>query len=149
MYIEFTNKLKSKKRSHIENIIRFCVLEMLNEKDWTGLEIEVNVTKSTADGFCEYSDTNFSPKSFILEINKDLEGEELTKTVIHEMVHVKQYVKGQLKERYNPVHHHLWHKEMIIVNDDNFYSVPWEVEARELEQILFERYSNVYNTQIN
>jgi len=140
MYIEFTNRLKSKKRFHIENIIRFCVLEMLNEKDWTGLEIEVNVTKSTADGFCEYSDTNISPKSFILEINKDLEGDELTKTVIHEMVHVKQYVKGQLKERYTPVHHHLWYKEMIIVNDDNFYDVPWEVEARELEEKLFHTY---------
>jgi len=141
MYINFTKKTNAVKRSHIENIIRFCVLEMLNEKDWTGLEIEVNITKSTADGFCEYTDTNFSPKAFTLEINKDLKGDELVKTVIHEMVHVKQYVKGQLKERYKPNHHHLWYKEMIIVNDDNFFDVPWEVEARELEEILFERYT--------
>lgn len=140
MYIEFTKKLNLKKQSLIEDVIRFCAAQLLTEKDWTGLEIEVNVTKSTADGFCEYVDTNVNPKSFIIEIHNKLSGTELIKTVMHEMVHVKQYVKGELKERYKPNHHHVWHKELIIVNSKNFNDVPWEVEARDLEEKLFNEY---------
>ena len=93
--------------------------------------------KLWADGFCQYEDSNIRPRSFVLEISKDLEGEELIKTIAHELVHVKQYVKGELKERYKPNYYHMWHKELIIVNEDNFYDVPWEVEARKLEQELF------------
>tara|TARA_R110000787_G_scaffold24096_2_gene68665 strand:- start:3178 stop:3297 length:120 start_codon:yes stop_codon:yes gene_type:complete len=36
----------------------------------------------------------------------------------------------------------MWHKELIIVNNDNFYDVPWEEEARKLEQELFLLYES-------
>jgi len=149
MYIEFTGRISKTKRIRIEDIINFCAVELLTKKDWNGLEIEVKMKSLKGFcGFCDYVDNNVNPKSFLLEIAKDITGEELEKTVMHEMVHVKQYVKGELKERYKPNHHLIWHKEVFAAGEYE-ENVPWEVEAFKLENKLFERFNNVHNIKTN
>jgi hypothetical protein len=140
MFIEFVNNISISKQKVIKDAALFFASKLIPARLFPLLEIDINVTKSSADGFCEYTDSNINPRSFTIELNKKLKGDELVKTIAHEMVHVKQYVKGELKERYKPHHHHLWHKELIIINDKNWYDVPWEVEARDLEEKLFNEY---------
>lgn len=135
-----------KQKKIVAEAVLYFVDRLIHPRTRNILEITIIRKKIWADGFCQYEDSNIHPRSFILEISNELDGEELIKTIAHELVHVKQYVKNELRERYKPYHHHMWHKELIIVNDDNCYDVPWEVEARELEEELFERYNNVYNT---
>lgn len=144
MYISFVNKIHGNKQALIENAILFFAENLISKRTSKTLEIDVHVTNSSADGFCEYNDSNINPRSFTIVLDKNLTGNELIKTIAHELVHVKQYVKGELKERYKPKHHHLWHNKKFTVNDSNYNDVPWEVEAREFEIKLFNIYRCKY-----
>jgi hypothetical protein len=135
MYFDVKGFSRKQKRV-VTDAALFFIDKLIHPNTLKVLELTIVRKKIWADGFCQFEDSNIRPRSFILEISNQLEGEELIKTIAHELVHVKQYVKGELKERYKPNHYHMWHKELIIVNDDNFYDVPWEVEARQLEEIF-------------
>lgn len=136
MYLDIKGFNRKQKKLVTEAALCF-IDKLIHPNTQRVLELTIVRKKLWADGFCQYEDSNIRPRSFILEISDQLDGEELIKTIAHELVHVKQYVKGELKERYKPNYYHMWYKELIIVNDDNFYDVPWEVEARDLENTLY------------
>lgn len=144
MYISFVNKIDSSRQTLIESAVVFFADYLISKRCCKTLEIDIHITNSTADGFCEYNDSNINPRSFTIELDKNLTGSELIKTIAHEMVHVKQYVKGELKERYKPRYHHLWYNKKVTVNDNNYNDVPWEVEARNFEIKLFNIYTCKY-----
>jgi len=64
-----------------------------------------------------------------------LDEDEYLRTLFHELIHVKQFVKGELKDRRS---HKYWKNEDIsnIEYDDD----PSEIEAREMEEVLLEKY---------
>ena len=145
MYLDVKGFNRKQKRI-VTDAALFFIDKLIHPRTINVLELTIVRKKLWADGFCQYEDSNIRPRSFILEISDLLNGEELIKTVAHELVHVKQYVKGELKERYKPNYYHMWHKELVIVNDDNFYDVPWEVEARKFESYLYNLYVSRYDT---
>lgn len=143
MWIEITGIRSKRVRELVERAAFFFEKELIHPRTAQILEITFHFKKlKGAYGFCIYEDSNVRPREFTIEIDKGMSDENIIKTIAHELVHVKQYVKGELKERYKPNHFHMWHDELIIVNDDNFYDVPWEVEARKLEQELFLLYES-------
>lgn len=138
MFFELTGVKKKRDREFISDAFYFFATTLLHHRTFDVLELSVVVKNlGHADGFCSWEDNNINPREFTIELNKDLCGIELVKTIAHEMVHLKQYVKGELKERFKPSHRHIWHDNVIDVGNDNFYDVPWEVQARDMEQELF------------
>ena len=55
------------------------------------------------------------------------------------MVHVKQFAKEELKERFRPYHREMWFGEEIDTNN-KYKSLPWEVEAYKLQELLYNEY---------
>lgn len=138
MFFELTGIRKKRDREFISDAFHFFATTLLHHRTINILGLSVDVKDlGHAHGFCSWEDNNIKPREFTIELNKNLSGIELIKTIAHEMVHLKQFVKGELKERYKPSHHHIWYGDIIDVGDDNFYDVPWEVEARDMEQELF------------
>lgn len=138
MFFELTGIRKRCDRELISDAFHFFATTLLHRRTVEILELSVVVKDlGHAHGFCSWEDNNINPREFTIELNKNLSGIELIKTIAHEMVHLKQFVKGELKERYRPSHRHIWYGDIIDVGDDNFYDVPWEVEARDMEQELF------------
>jgi|688.fasta_scaffold210258_1 hypothetical protein len=70
---------------------------------------------------------------FIIEININLPEEEYVKTLIHEMIHIEDYIIGDLTEENGKL---LWKGKFY--NEDE----PWEIRADELEDSYYEMYSN-------
>ena len=91
---------------------------------------------SDPDGDAERSDR---PRSFELEIHKDLPLRKVLETVCHEMVHVKQYARGELYES-SRVNKHRWQGEWLN-KDPNYWDQPWEIEAHGRECGLFVRWA--------
>lgn len=60
-------------------------------------------------------------------------------TMAHEMVHIKQYIKGQLSE--NKKGYQLW-KGKKVNADTKYHALPWEVEAMQKEIIMAHQYIN-------
>ena len=72
-------------------------------------------------------------RKFKLSIKKGLSIYELISTVCHEMVHVKQYAKGELRWC-NKKNNNMWKKS--VKNDIPYDDQPWEKEAYKLETKL-------------
>jgi hypothetical protein len=70
---------------------------------------------------------------FVIEINDNLPKEEYLKTLIHEMIHIEDYVIGDLTDENGKL---LW-KGKFYEKDE-----PWEIRADELEDSYYEMYSN-------
>ncbi len=138
MNIEFVKVRRKKNRLLMTEAIELFAFTLLHPRTVEVLDIIVEMKDlGHADGYCGWEDSNINPRSFTIELDKKLAGSELIKTIAHEMVHLKQFAKGELKERFKPTYCHIWHGDIVDVGLDNFYEVPWEVEAREMEEDLF------------
>lgn len=107
------------------------------------VNIEVKIVSGNApSGLCiidEYNNQN-KPRSFTIEINKNQSKLEILNAVAHEMVHVKQYVYGELNEQMSS-----WLGQKIDCDEVNYFEQPWEVEAYNLEAFLTVMYLSEKN----
>ena len=72
------------------------------------------------------------PKFITMIIDSGLEFERLIITLAHEMVHVKQYARGQIKPS-RSCKTHYWMGQHIR---KSYYDQPWEIEAYTKERVL-------------
>jgi len=113
-----------KQRELITDVAYFCVDRLMPRMKTLEIEIQINNLKDQAVGYCMMQDDN---RTFELEIDKKLDDDELITTVCHEMVHVKQYARNELGINDNH-------------DGENYYDLPYEKEAYELQEILLEEY---------
>lgn len=61
-------------------------------------------------------------------------------TLAHEMVHVKQYVTGQMKDSPKGINYTIWQNKLVEISKYNYYDLPWEVDAMGREYGLYRRW---------
>ena len=86
-------------------------------------------------GYCSVSGTIYKPREFLIEIDPKLDIELYTKTIIHELVHLRQWVQGVLKERRGK----MYYKD-IKCEDQDYWEQPHEIEAHGLEESYYHDY---------
>ena len=86
-------------------------------------------------GYCSVSGTIYKPREFLIEIDPKLDIELYTKTIIHELVHLRQWVQGVLKERRGK----MYYKD-IKCEDLDYWEQPHEIEAHGLEESYYHDY---------
>jgi len=64
---------------------------------------------------------------------------DILKAVFHEMTHIKQFVKNDLKI-YNDGLIGEWEGHLYSTKSDWFWNSPWEMEARAMEEPLYYKY---------
>ena len=82
------------------------------------------------------TDSDSRPREFEIEIHNRLSVEEYTKTLLHELWHVLQHVRGDLRDKRNQ---RLWKgidHSLTLYSDQ-----PWELEALRMEEVLFREYT--------
>lgn len=109
------------------------------------LQITVQL-KKLDDAYCGFcimnDDNNNRPREFIIELNKQYDDDVLLSTLMHEMVHVKQYVRNELQIRYQPTVHRRWFGEPID-EEMAYEEMPWELEAFSVGAEMEEEYGRV------
>lgn len=134
------------KRALTENVVHFCIAEMMPRMET--LDICVHLDKlPEADGYC-LAVTN---REFNIEIEKTLDEEDFITAVCHEMVHVKQFARGETQD-VNMFTKKWKGKEYLSAYStvDEYMNLPWEKEAYEMQEILLKRYKLFINkTKIN
>ena len=103
-------------------------------KRFKSFNIEIDLCKipEKVQGWCMEIDKNCSH----IQIDKRLEGDDFITCVLHELVHVKQQFKGELKE-INGIEK-MWKGEVHIGVD--YYNLPWEKEAYHMQEGLLDEY---------
>ena len=105
-------------------------------KRFKSFNIEIDLCKipEKVQGWCMEIDKNCSH----IQIDKRLEGDDFITCVLHELVHVKQQFKGELKEMKGI--EKMWKGEVYIGID--YLNLPWEKEAYHMQEVLLEEYKN-------
>ena len=105
-------------------------------KRFKSFNIEIDLCKipEKVQGWCMEIDKNCSH----IQIDKRLEGDDFITCVLHELVHVKQQFKGELKEMKGI--EKMWKGEVHICID--YMNLPWEKEAYHMQEVLLEEYKN-------
>ena len=96
------------------------------------LDITVNLTncyKKGAYGYCMMGDTN---REFEIEIDKNLRLYDFVSTLCHELTHLKQYARGEMKQL--DCGKIRWKK--TVYSDVSYDDSPWEKEAFKVENKL-------------
>jgi len=119
MLVTFEGKFSKKREDLICDLVTFAQDQMFPDQDDVYLNIEA---LRRDDGYCGdvmYEDEN----EFTIRLNKLLSTSKLAITVLHEMVHVSQYLKG------------------MLMDTESEYHDRWqEKEAHKLEKVLWDTY---------
>ena len=93
--------------------------------------IEDFYKKSKCLGTCTWTDNNERPKHFEIELDANLSPKQTLRALAHEMVHLKQYATGQMKDLYSD-QSTKWEGKIhkYVDNQPNdYWTYPWEIEA--------------------
>ena len=95
-------------------------------------------------GWMIWEDCYIKPREFTVEIERSLPEQDLFESLIHEMVHVKQFAQGRLKDRasgffFEGKHYNSYDPN---VNYNKYSKLPWEEEAYSLQRELCHKYMN-------
>lgn len=129
-----------KKRELAEDVVNFCIEEMMPRMKTLDVTIELSRKMDSADGYC-LAETE---RQFIIEIDTRLDFEDFVSCICHEMVHVKQHARNELKDV--DFLTKLWKKQEYIgvySTVEEYMALPWEAEAYELQEVLLERYKEL------
>jgi hypothetical protein len=126
-------------RSSIEFFIKKIMPRMRN------LSITVvGIEGGTLHGDCDFLDPeNKRPKEFLIRVNKSLTIRDFIATIMHEMVHVKQWARREMWDL--PSVNALtrsWKGSKINISEVDYWSHPWEIEAYDLQYKLTDEYLN-------
>tara|TARA_Y100000589_G_scaffold2852_1_gene2722 strand:+ start:540 stop:1010 length:471 start_codon:yes stop_codon:yes gene_type:complete len=106
--------------------------------------IDRNLKREGMFGCIHSIDQLSRPRFFEIEMCNQQSDESYMTTLIHELVHFEQRLRGKWKQE--------WKKEQvqnkwcskIVPPDTKYWNEPWEIEAHKLEEEYYEKY-NLYN----
>ena len=138
----------------VHNITGWFCMKFFNRFKSYNIEFDLMKIKGNVQGWCMEIDRNASH----IEIDKRLEGDDFITCVLHELVHVKQQFKGELKElngkakkwkdeihigllNYSNMDKVESEKIKKIALDKNVFisdymDLPWEIEAYAMQETL-------------
>ena len=131
-----------KKREMADSIARF-VAKKLMPRLAPKLEINIQLVRNLGEkegvyGDCMWEDDDHRPKEFSIRVDSSLSLRSFCETVAHEMVHVKQYARGELKQL-TAVNKYRFAGQRFPIDMD-YWDMPWEIEAHGREAGLFIRW---------
>ena len=88
---------------------------------------------------CHWQDDNHKCREFIIIVHKNLNKKQTLIALAHEMVHVKQYARGELKD-YLRSEQVKWQNKVYNLNKVKYWTCPWEKEAYKKDHILYEAF---------
>ena len=110
------------------------------------IELEIVMKTTMSDlGTCDVTHYNdwYKPRYFTIELRRHRSFKTTITTLAHEMVHLKQFAKGELALMQDR-----WHKQSIDTEEIPYNELPWEVEASALEHVLYGMYVDQYGKPI-
>lgn len=123
------------KRALVEASARFYEQELRLQKSKYVLEIQFKKGLAKREGMrgCV---SDIAPRHLIMLLDSGLKDHALFETLAHEMIHVKQYARGQFRIDRNKT---IWLGKPLRLK---YYQQPWEIEAFGKEKVLA---SKIYN----
>jgi hypothetical protein len=139
--ITFRGGTKEQKE-YAKSLAEFCLSKLVSTRLNNLLDIKINFKSDLykkTDSYGEtayYEDCSVPPREFIVDLYSDLTMRSLLETLAHEMVHIKQWATGEMRETKNNFVTNFRSKK-INSEKTSYWDQPWEIEAMGREEGLF------------
>lgn len=117
----------AKQRNLAEDIGYFCIEKLMPRMKTLDICIDFDIGDGeVADGYC-YAETK---REIIIQIDPKLKGDDFKTALMHELVHAKQFAKGELD-----INHRANYTTVA-----EYLDLWYEKEAYELQEVLLKQY---------
>ena len=86
---------KKFQRNIAENVVWYMIHKLMPRHRTLDILVEIVDIKSDAVGFCMMQNSN---REFCIEIDKKQSLKDFVTTIVHEMIHVKQWVRNEMDD---------------------------------------------------
>lgn len=98
------------------------------------LEIHIHLQKNyfketSMYGDCIWEDQHFRPKDFTINVDVSQKDNMILNTIAHELVHVKQWAKGEMYELQSKRKCYKYKGNEYNRDKMDYWDYPWEIEA--------------------
>ena len=134
----------------------FFAYQLMDSRMVRNLTLDIEKYRDLEDpGEVVNEDGTYRSRWFTINIRASKEDEDPVKTLAHEMVHVKQYAKRELRKSIcvgkglRQRRAVVWQGEPWLPkrNEDAYWDAPWEIEAYGREVGLYHKWVQHYNTK--
>ena len=139
------------KRKIIKQATRWMLGYTLGNRLANNITIKIRFTKklknSNVFGSVIWEDDNHRPREYDMELCDYIIDRTLYKVLAHEIVHIKQYATGDLKDLTSKANYCKWKDELVQSEgrgSGSYFDLPWEVEARREQGIIVSEWKRAY-----
>jgi len=147
MQLSITGGSKSQKR-YARDIVEFCADKLMSKRLQANLTIKLHFVKLHEKyrqmGNCIWEDDQYRPREFVIEIDPSARLRRVLESICHEMVHVKQFAKGEMRDLAGAEKVSFLGQKYDL-GADEYFERPWEIEAHGRELGLFVRWAEKHN----
>ena len=131
---------RKKQRQVVEHVVKWAIKKLnLHRIRTLNLTFSIKTLKSLYGQLEQLDDKR---REFSVVLDKNVDTKDLIRTVIHEMVHIKQYIRKEMDSEI--VGSRMRWKSKTYPYDIKYDDMPWEKEANRLET----KYGNEYLKEI-
>ncbi len=134
-------------KKHFREAIEYYANKMMSPQLVANLNIQLRYKRELESGLlgqCDVITDSTRPRHFRITIcpksNTQMGRVEVFKTLAHEMVHVKQFAKRELKFQVRSLEKMMWKGKHVNEDRMSYAKLPWEKEAFGMEDALFVDY---------
>ena len=132
--------VEKKQRQVVEDAVKWSIKKLnLHRIRTLNLTFSIKTLKSLYGQLEQLDDKR---REFSVVLDKNVDTKDLIRTVIHEMVHIKQYIRKEMDSEI--VGSRMRWKSKTYPYDIKYDDMPWEKEANRLET----KYGNEYLKEI-
>ena len=131
---------RKKQRQVVEDVVKWSI-KKLNLHRIRTLNITFSI-KSLKSLYGQLEQLDDKRREFSVVLDNNVDTKDLIRTVIHEMVHIKQYIRKEMDSEI--VGSRMRWKSKTYPYDIKYDDMPWEKEANRLET----KYGNEYLKEI-
>lgn len=118
----------------LKSLSSFVLKKFFTDYMRNKLEIDVYFQKNlfknkNTYGNCIWEDTHRNPREFTIQMEPNQKISLLLNTLAHELVHVKQWAKGEYYELCSKPKVYKFNGKLVDTAKVDYWDTPWEIEA--------------------
>lgn len=134
IYFRNTKLISNEDLKTLKSLGQFVMDKFFTAEKQKKMRITVNFKKelfSKQDmyGNCIWEDDSFRPEEFTIEMEPDQKLGLLLNTLAHELVHVKQWAKGEYYQLWREKNVYKFNGKRYDCEKVDYWDTPWEIEA--------------------
>jgi len=135
--IDFENKTARYRRKAIIDSVMFAAKQLM-PRIKKPVYINIRTIRKLTEKQGVYGDVlDEGDREFTIRIDVSIPLEDMISTVLHEMVHVHQYLTGRMKQKWGD---EIIFEKKVFEAEMDYDSRPWEIEAHNKEKELKVKY---------